>query len=167
MALGPQTYFEDVAVGDQIPLLRKGPLGPAHLMRWSSATENWHRIHYDLPFATGHDKLPGLVVNGSLKQNFLMQALKDWVGAAGWPWKLSFQFRAMNLVGETLTVWGRVTGRKRAPGYGLVELDIGIVDAEGKESTPGAAVVALPLRGGSPVPYPFVPPDPATLEACD
>jgi hydroxyacyl-ACP dehydratase HTD2-like protein with hotdog domain len=25
------------------------------IVRWSAAVENWHRIHYDLPFATGHE----------------------------------------------------------------------------------------------------------------
>ena len=40
-----QVYFEDVNVGDEIPPLVKGPMSPAHLMRWSSAIENWHRIH--------------------------------------------------------------------------------------------------------------------------
>ena len=27
--------------------LRKGPLTTVHLMRWSAAMENWHKIHYD------------------------------------------------------------------------------------------------------------------------
>ena len=34
----------------------------------------------------------------------------------------------------------------------------GIVNQDGKENTPGEATVALPFRGGKPVPYPFVPP---------
>lgn len=159
MPLGPQVYFEDVSIGQEIPALSKGPLNTPHLMRWSSATENWHRIHYDLPFAQGHDKLPGLVVNGSLKQNFVMQLLKDWAGAEGWVWRAKFQFRAMNIVGETLRVWGRVTGLRQGPDYGLADLDIGIVNREGQESTPGTATVALPFREGRPVPYPFTAPD--------
>lgn len=109
-ASGP--VFEDVSVGQEIGPLRRGPLTTAHLMRWSAAMENWHKIHYDLPFATGHDKLPGLLVNGSLKQQFIAQLLKDWAGATGWMWKVSFQFRAMNLVGETMSVWARVTGKR-------------------------------------------------------
>ena len=47
---------------------------------------------------------------------------------------------------------------KRLADYGLVELELGIVNDEGKETTPGTATVALPYRGGKPVPYPFVPP---------
>ncbi len=56
-----------IEVGTRLPELVKGPITTQHLMRWSSAIENWHRIHYDKPFAIEHDKLPGLLVNGSWK----------------------------------------------------------------------------------------------------
>ena len=158
MALADTIFYEDVELGSELPRLAKGPLTTAHLMRWSAAMENWHKIHYDRPFALGHERLPGLLINGSLKQQFMLQLLKDWVGPGGWVWKVSFQFRAMNLVDETLSVWGRVSAKRDGPGYGLVDLELGIVNEENKESTPGAATVAVPYRGGSPVPYPFVPP---------
>ncbi|MBA4489591.1 acyl dehydratase [Paracoccus sp. S1E-3] len=150
--------FEEVSIGDELPQLVKGPLTTAHLMRWSAAMENWHKIHYDLPFAQGHDKLPGLLVNGSLKQQFAAQYFKDWAGPDGWVWKIGFQFRAMNLAGETLTLWARVTDVEPLEPYGLVRLDFGIRNDEQKESTPGTATVALPYRDGPAVPYPFQPP---------
>lgn len=153
-----QVYFDDVAIGSAIPPLAKGPLTTAHAMRWSAAMENWHKIHYDRPFTIEHEKLPGLLLAGSLKQQFVVQVLKDWVAPHGWVWKVQFQFRAMSLVGETLTAWARVTSKRATPRYGLVDLDIGIVNAAGVESTPGNATVALPFRGGAPVPYPFEPP---------
>jgi len=151
-------FFEDVPIGLELVRLRKGPLTTVHLMRWSAAMENWHRIHYDHRFAVEHDGLPDLLINGSFKQQFVVQLLKDWAGPAGWLWKVSFQFRAMNRVGEALDIWGRVTGKQGVPGFGLVQLDIGIVNEHGRESTPGSATVALPLRDGPPLPYPFVPP---------
>lgn len=150
--------FEDVAVGLELPPLVKGPLTTAHLMRWSAAMENWHKIHYDRTFAQEHDKLPDLLINGSFKQQFVLQLLKDWAGPEGWAWKSSFQFRSMNKVGETLTVWGRVTGTRRARDFGLVDVETGVLNEHGVESTPGKAVVALPYRAGPPLPYPFVPP---------
>jgi acyl dehydratase len=156
---GKTPFFEDVAVGDELRRLEKGPLTTTHLMRWSAAMENWHKIHYDKPFAIKHDKLPGLLVNGSLKQQFIVQILKDWVGPVGWVWKVSFQFRAMNVVNETLWAWGKVTGKREYADFGLVDLDLGIANEQGKESTPGKATVALPYRNGEPVPYPFVPPE--------
>lgn len=157
----PHRIFEDVAVGQEIEILTKGPLTTTHLMRWSAAIENWHKIHYDRTFAVEHDKLPDVLINGTLKQQFLACAVKDWIGPDGWLWKLSFQFRAMNKVNETLEIWGRVTGCERHEAYGIVQLELGIRNDEGRESTPGKAVVALPLRGGPAVPYPFVPPAPS------
>jgi acyl dehydratase len=158
MTAGNTLLFDEVRVGLDIPVLDKGRLNVAHLMRWSAAMENWHRIHYDMPFAVEREKLPGLLVNGSLKQQFIVQALKDWVGVGGWLWKVSFQFRAMNVAGECLHVWGRTTATRRCDGFGLVELEVGIRNDAGLESTPGRATVALPYSADRPVPYPFIPP---------
>ena len=150
--------FEDVEAGMEIPLLRKGPLTTAHLMRWSAAIENWHKIHYDHAFATGHDKLPGLLVNGTLKQQFILELLTEWAGEGGWVWKVSFQFRAMNLVNETLFMWAKIADKRALAAYGVVELELGVRNGQGAESTPGTASVALPFRSGAPLPYPFIPP---------
>ncbi len=68
-------------------------------------------------------------------------------------WKVSFQFRQMDVVGASLAVWARVVGKKVTDqSYDLETLELGIVNTEGCESTPGTAIVALPLRGGR-VPY--------------
>lgn len=158
MSAGRTPRWDDVEVGLELPPLVKGPLTTAHLMRWSAAMENWHKIHYDRSFAQEHDKLPDLLVNGSFKQQFVLQLLKDWAGPEGWAWKSGFQFRAMNKVGETLTIWGRVTGKRRARDFGLVDVETGVRNQAGAESTPGTGVVALPYRDGRPVPYPFIPP---------
>lgn len=153
-----QLYFEDVAEGFEPPRLRKGPLTTVHLMRWSAAMENWHKIHYDQQFTVEHDKLPGLLVNGSFKQQFILQYLKDFAGLEGWCWKAKFQFRAMDVVGTTLDVWAKVARKIPLEGYGLVEMELGLQNPEGRESTPGRALVALPYRAGPKIPYPFVPP---------
>jgi acyl dehydratase len=153
---GHSPVLEDVAVGAELPPLTRGPLTTAHLMRWSAAMENWHKIHYDLPFATGHDKLPGLLINGSWKQHFLVQMVRRWLGPDGWLVEIGFEFRKMNVIGETLTAWGQVSAVEVRTGLGLVTCEIGIGNQDGVESTPGTAVGALPLRDGCrPVPYPF------------
>jgi hydroxyacyl-ACP dehydratase HTD2-like protein with hotdog domain len=75
--------FEDIAVGDALTPLTRGPLTPVHLVRWSAAIENWHRIHYDQPFATDHDGLQSLLINGSWKQHFAVQMVRTWRPAPG------------------------------------------------------------------------------------
>jgi acyl dehydratase len=153
-------YFESVDIGADIPALTKGPMTTAHIIRWSAAMENWHKIHYDWRYATQHDGLPDVLINGSWKQHVLAQVLTDWVGETGWVWKMNFQYRGMNVPGDTLTAWGRVTGKTQRGSFGVIDLEIGIKDQDGKEGSPGTASVVLPLRNGPPVPYPF---DPAVL----
>jgi acyl dehydratase len=160
-------YFEDIRVGTSLPERRVGPMTVAHIMRWSSAMENWHRIHYDWRFATGHERLPDVMVNGSWKQNLLIKMLFDWVGETGWLAAIDFQFRAMNVPGDILSPWGKVTEVKDGGDFGIVRVDIGLLNQHGVDSTPGSGLVVMQKRGGRAVPYPFDPSAVAGLEIPD
>jgi len=144
-ATEPRRTFDSVTVGDELEPLVCGPLTPLHLMRFSAAIENWHRIHYDERFATTHDGLPGLLVSGSFKQHIVAQMLRRWACHDGWLVSVSLQFRRMNQVGETLTIWGTVSELDARAGHGLVSCRIGVRNQAGLESSPGTAQVALPL----------------------
>jgi len=139
--------FESVQVGVTLTPLTIGPLTPVHLMRFSAAIENWHRIHYDERFAREHDGLPGLLISGSYKQHLAAQMVRAWAGPAARLVRIGMQFRAMNVVGETLTAWGTVTERHTDGDLGVITCEIGIRNEDGVESTPGTATVALPVAG--------------------
>jgi acyl dehydratase len=142
--------FADLRAGDELPRLTRGPLTPLHLMRFSAAIENWHRIHYDERFAVEHDGLPGLLVSGSWKQHLVAQMVRAWLGPDGWLAELEVRFRRMNVAGETLTAWGTITGLEEIDGRGVVTCEVGIRNADGMESSPGRAVAHLPLSPGAP-----------------
>ena len=63
---------------------------PADLFRYSAATFNGHRIHYDLPYATNDEGYPGLVVQGP----FTAAKLFALAQASGAIRTFSFQARA-------------------------------------------------------------------------
>lgn len=153
-----QLYYDDVKVGQEMPTLVLGPMTSTHVFRWSAAIENWHRIHYDQSFAVYHDGLPSILIQGSWKQSIMPRYLKDLCLPDGWPWKVSFQHRAMIVPGDTITCWATVTAKSEKEGLGFVNLDVGMRLQNDVESCPGTATIVLPLRGGRPVPYPFVPP---------
>lgn len=153
-----QRYYDDVEVGQDLPPLVIGPMTPTHVFRWSSAIENWHRIHYDQNFAIYHDGLPNILIQGSWKQSIMPRYLKDLCLPDGWMWKASFQHRAMIVPGDTITCWATVTDKYEKGGLGFVELDTGMRLQNDVETCPGTATIVLPIRGGRPVPYPFVPP---------
>lgn len=66
---------------------------PTVLMRFSAATANAHRIHYDWPYATGVEGYPGLVVHGPLMTLLLAETLGQ-VGATDGPVRLQHRNRA-------------------------------------------------------------------------
>ncbi len=64
----------------------------ARLFRFSAATFNAHRIHYDLVYATEVEKYPGLVVHGPLQAILLMEAARRRRGGA---WPRGYAFRGV------------------------------------------------------------------------
>lgn len=50
------------------------------LFRYSSITDNPHRIHYDHPYASGTEGYPALVVNGSIPAMFLLELYRTHAG---------------------------------------------------------------------------------------
>lgn len=47
------------------------------LFRYSAATFNGHRIHYDRPYATGEENYPGLIVHGPLQATYLLRMARE------------------------------------------------------------------------------------------
>ena len=152
-----QTYYDDVQIGMELPKYIK-KYSIVHLMRWSMAMENSHRLHYDYPFAINRDKLPGVLFHGSWRASIIAKWLKNWTLPDGWAWRTRWQVRAMVVPGEITILWGKVTGKREQENMGLVDIELGIRNEDGGEGCPGTATVALPLRGGPPIPYPFVAP---------
>lgn len=149
--------WNEIAVGARAGALDKGPVTTAHIMRWSAAVENWHRIHYDYRFATVHDKLPDVLINGSWKQHVLVQLAKDALGPDGWLWKIKFRYKRMDVAGEPIRGHAEVVAKQEIGGFGFVTLRMVLTSANDEVSTGGFAIGVLPLPGGAKVPYPFVP----------
>lgn len=149
--------FEDIEIGTPMSRLTKGPMSPAHIVRWSAAMENWHRIHYDHPFATQHDKLPDILINGSWKQHVLVQLMKDGLGTDGWLWKINFRYKAMDKVWDTLHGVAEPTEKRIIDGLGFVRCNVQLINQRDEATTVGTAIGVLPLKDGRPVPAPFSP----------
>lgn len=76
---GPSLPAAMLPAGPPLVSVREGwrfVTDPTLLMRFSAATANAHRIHYDWPYATRVERYPGLVVNGPLATLALAEALR-------------------------------------------------------------------------------------------
>ena len=143
----PQLRFEDVAAGMELEPVVKGPLTTTHLVRWAAANGNYARIHWDFPFAQTHQGLENVVVNGSLKNQYLGQLLIDFAGVEGWFKRFYVEHRGMDYPGDVLTASGRVTAVRQDGDYGLVDCEVALRNSRGHETASGRATVVLPRRG--------------------
>ena len=144
-----QRYFEDVATGMELPPVVKGPITTTHLVRWAAANGNYARIHWDLPFAQLRQGLSNVVVNGSLKNQYLGQLLLDFAGDEGWFKRFYVEHRGMDYPDDVITAFGTVTGKAEHDGFGYVECQVGLRNSRGEETASGRATVVLPKRGQS------------------
>ncbi|NPC96695.1 MaoC family dehydratase [Nocardioides sp. zg-DK7169] len=140
-----QLHFEDVAVGEELPVLEI-VVDETQMFFFSAATYNGHRIHYDKEWARDREGYDDVLVQGPLQSALLARAVTDWIGGAGRLVGFSAQNRAVAFPGQTLSFGGRVTGTRVEEGRGLVELEV--AGRRGDDVLmPGSATVSLPLRG--------------------
>ena len=140
-----QLHYEDVEVGTELPSLIKTPT-TQQLVKWAGASGDYYQIHYDTGFAQATG-LPGVIVHGRLKSNFLTQLVTDWIGDGGTVKRISVQHRGMDFPEEQITCRGRVTKKYAQDGEHIVECEIWAENPKGEKTAPGSAIVALPSRG--------------------
>ncbi|MCI0769430.1 MAG: MaoC family dehydratase N-terminal domain-containing protein [Chloroflexi bacterium] len=172
-------YWEDVAQGDELPPLVKGPLTLTQLigfvLGWGSAYCMTNRLAYQFHQANPEavlinrefnipDNIEGAHWDLSLAQQsgfpytydfgcmrtaWCSHLLTDWSGDDGWVKELDVQIRRPGIIGDTQWVHGRVTGKRRDGGDAVVDVELWAVNQRGETTTVGSAVVALPTAGGS------------------
>lgn len=140
-----QTYFEDVAVGQEIPSLAKS-VNSVNIAMYVATVWLMDRIHFDYPFAVERRGLPNIVAPGNMACDYYVQLLTDWAGDKGNLRKLSVQFRNFMIPGNTLDCGGRITSAHVEDGKGLVELELWIKNDDGVVCVPGKGLVELPLK---------------------
>ncbi len=74
-------------------VVRKVSVGPVQMFRYSAATFNGHRIHYDRDYARDIEGYPGLVVHGPLIATLLLEFLQAKVAPGRQVER--FEFRAL------------------------------------------------------------------------
>ena len=156
-------HWEDVAVGDALPSLKKGTysvtelflfthgvLGTGRTSRTALQAEGSADLggggRFDEEHARKRRNMPGQFDFGPQRVCWLSQIVTDWMGDDGVLKTLNAQVRHPNVVGDTNTVHGEVTGKSVAGDEHLVEVQIRNVNQSGLPTALGTATVALPSR---------------------
>jgi acyl dehydratase len=151
-----QIYWEAISVGQDIPSLTKVAT-TLTLVKWAGAYGDYNPLHYDNDFAVNFMKTGGIIVHGTLKRQWLIQMLTDWIGDEGWLKRIQTSFKAMDYPrhmktligpedGETWQCKGKVTGKSENGGQHIIECDIWLENSKGEISTTGTATLILPAK---------------------
>ncbi|MCL1839100.1 MAG: hypothetical protein FWG47_07320 [Propionibacteriaceae bacterium] len=143
--MSDQVFFEDVAVGQEIPLLTKS-VNTVNINMYCAVVWLMDRIHFDYPFSVERRGLPNIVAPGNMACDYYTQLLNDWIGDQGVLKKLTVQYRNFMLPGNTLSCGGRITAVEANGVTGTVDLELWIKNEDGVTCVPGTARIELPAR---------------------
>ena len=149
-------YWEDVKVGEEMPLQERGLLTMMEIMRFGLLAPGMpRRIERRRPgLETGFARekqqqragLEDASDYGPQRVCWLSAYATDWMGDDGTLKKLSVRIRHPNLMGDSNTITGRVTDKRIEDGEHLVTCEMAVANQSGLVTAPGTAVIALPSR---------------------
>jgi acyl dehydratase len=142
--MADQTYWDDVEEGAEIALENE-EMESQRLVVWAAASGDFYQIHFDDGFAK-NNRLPDIIVHGALKGMLVGRLLDEWTGSDGRIVKWNVSYRGMDPARQALKIWGTVTKKYEEGGEGLIDLDVGVAQPDGTQTTPGTATVALPKK---------------------
>jgi hypothetical protein len=149
-------YWEDVTIGEEMPVMEKGLLTMMEIIRFSVLAPSvprrieQRRTRLEIGFSREKQQqragLEGASDYGPQRVCWLGQYATDWMGDDGTLKKLSVKIRHPNLIGDINTVRGKVTDKRVENGVNLVTCEMGVANQSGLVTAPGTAVIALPSR---------------------
>jgi len=140
-------YFEDFTEGEVLPMVTKGPMMVGNQVRWAGACDNYEsEFHHD-EYVAKAAGLPGILISGPLMASYLLTAVTQWMGRDCRLIRFFDQNRGSTLPRDMAYLHGKVTKVTRQGNEGIVELDCWVTNQRDETTTPGSAIVAVPLRG--------------------
>ncbi len=134
--------FDTARIGFNIPGFSKEMTCLGNVI-YQAATWDFARHHYDYKFAESLG-LPGPFPDGAVYAAYVAKMLADWVGDVGELEKLSFRFKTMTFIGDTVTVGGTVTNKYERDGKKYVECTCSVENQKGqKVLDPAIALIRL------------------------
>jgi hydroxyacyl-ACP dehydratase HTD2-like protein with hotdog domain len=131
--------LEAVDAGTQLPDIYRTPQ-MIDLFLYGAATWVTHKIHYDVAHARseGH---ADVVVHATLQEVYLTQVVREWAGRAARIRKLNYRNLAKAVVGEQLTIRGRILAVDLAERE--VRCEVWIENAHGVRTCAGEAITVI------------------------
>lgn len=169
-------FFEDVAIGDAVPTMVKGPMTVtgfiAYAQGWGGlyiranklAWKQIHnhaglgipnrfnipdcpeRVHWEDVFAK-EVGAPDAYDYGPERCSWMTHHMTNWMGDSGFLRRSATRIRRHNPVGDTLFITGKVVNKRIENDEALVDIEHAAHNQDGELSIEGTGTVRLPRRG--------------------
>lgn len=136
----------DLRIGDLVVDAEHRP-DERQLFLFSAASNNAHRIHYDLPYAQS-EGYPALLVQGPLQRALMARFIMEWAGPSARLARLSLQHRSPAFARRAINFRAEVQSKEHqqnSPDFGGAELSISAYDDDENVILLGSASVLLSL----------------------
>ena len=140
-----QRYWEDVAVGDEVPPVGF-PLSIYRMVVAAGGNRDFNSIHHNSEYArqTG---APDMYANNTFLQGMWERTVREFIGLEGVIRRVKgFRMKIFNTVGDTVTTRGKVKRLWLEDTKGVVELELWCENSKGVSVGPGTVIVTLPRR---------------------
>jgi acyl dehydratase len=169
-------YWEDVAEGDELTPIARGPLSMMDTMGFLVGCGRGHTHGVMLKGALrhpghffrnpeagggveytgiGHHResvakevgVPGIYDYGPQRSAWVATLVTNWMGDAGFLKRIKTELRRFNTMGDTTWCKGKIIKKYQQDGFALVDIDVWAENQRGEKTvTNGGATVVLPSR---------------------
>ena len=134
--------WNEIQVGDPITPMTLDVTATV-VVAGAIATRDFMPVHHDRDYANSQGS-PNIFLNIMTDNGLCSRFLTDWAGPEAMVRKIAIRLGVPAYAGSKLEYTGVVTGKSRADGEGLVEVDLRATNDQG-DHVSGTAVIGLPL----------------------
>ena len=135
-----EIQYEDLKVGQALPVLEKPPVTKVQLVKYAGASGDYNPLHTDDEFAQ-RIGLNGVVAHGMLIMGFLGQYVMELAGTTAEIKQFKMRFGAMTVPGDSITCSSTVDKIYEEDGMRLAELNLVAEKKPGKVVGSGKATL--------------------------
>ena len=134
--------FDDVKLGDQLPVLQLPPVDRSTLALFAGASGDHNPIHIDVDFAR-RSGMPDVFAQGMLGMAWIARLITSWAGQSCLR-RLDVRFLGITHLGNAMRCSGRVIEKLEQNGERCVRIEVQSANQFGQNKIVGEALVALP-----------------------
>jgi len=142
--MGDKIWFENIKVGDDLPMLVKAPVTKDQLIRYAGASGDFNPLHTD-PEVGKSLGIGGQIAHGMLIMGFGGQAITNWLPLR-YLKKYTVRFIGMTRLGDVITVMGKVTDKKQESGQNIIACELSAKNQKNEAIFSGMFEAFLPVE---------------------